>query len=372
MRIMVIHNTLPEYRLPLFKRLLEKYDTLIVLTHPRARKELASNNQHILTSSQIKMLRNHFGFAIGLLKVLIFENYDICIIGCCSNLYELIETIIAYLILKIKRKKIIIWSEIWREPKKKSRKIGIYIMRYLLSNADGYIVPGSRHKKFWVKFMNIPPEKITIAPNASEFSEFLPTIYADIRKKYNIPHSKKIILYLGRIIKTKGVDYLIEAFKKLETERDDVFLLICGDGGYKDFCIKLSENLKVRNILFTGFIQPRDRHSFFSQCDIFVLPTISEGNEAWGLVVNEAMHFGKPIIVTNAVGAAHDMVHNNHNGFIVNDQDVESLYRAMRLILSEPKIKKKFGYFSKKIVTNKFTYTTMLNGFIKIIERVMV
>ena len=105
---------------------------------------------------------------------------------------------------------------------------------------------------------------------------------------------------------------------------DDIFLLIVGDGPFINECKDLAKKIDIKNIHFMGYV---DAKAYcYKACDVFVLPSIlldDHQYEAWGLVINEAMAFGKPIITTDAVGAAEDLVKDGYNGYIVKNKSVE-------------------------------------------------
>ena len=101
------------------------------------------------------------------------------------------------------------------------------------------------------------------------------------------------------------------------------------------------------------------------------MPSITYGQaDCWGYVVNEAMCCGKPVIATNAVGAAFDMVKDGKNGFIVPEKDADALYKAIKKIISEPELGRNMGLESKRIIEQGFTYEHMINGFRRAVDSV--
>ena len=102
------------------------------------------------------------------------------------------------------------------------------------------------------------------------------------------------------------------------------------------------------------------------------MPSITYGmGDPWVFIVNEAMYFGKPVIATDAVGAAYDMIEEGENGFMVPEKDADALYKAMRKILSDPELEKKMGQESKRIIEEGFRYEYMVGGFRKTMEYVL-
>lgn len=360
MKIAFIHNTAIMYRIPFFKLLAKLYDIDFLFTHEKAVRGLENVNYTILN--------NHFGIAISLISRLLKGNYDVIIVSGWSNISEFIEGIFCLTVAKMKKKPFIIWFEHWYPPIPDiRRKLASSLIRFIVKYSNACIAPGSKTKELYIE-MCAEKDKVFIAPNVSIIEE---RGGFDIRKTLGL-EKKKIILYFSRIIPRKGLNYLIKVFSKLEKKRDDVFLLICGEGESMGKCKRLCNDLNVKNVNFTGFIELEERFYYFSASNVFVLPTIFLNGhaEAWGLVLNEAMSVGKPVIATTAVASAYDLVKNGINGFMVTEKDVDALYEAIKKIISDPELEKKMGQESKRIIEEGFTYEHMVRGFKEAIEYV--
>ena len=85
--------------------------------------------------------------------------------------------------------------------------------------------------------------------------------------------------------------------------------------------------------------------------------------DPWVFIINEAMHFGKPVVATDAVGAAFDMIENGKNGFIVPEKDDNALFIAMKKILFDSELEKSMGKSSSEIIESSFKYKNMVKGF---------
>lgn len=343
MTICFLHNRFIWYRIPLFQILSKNYDIKFIFTHEK----------NYVNTNEIKylILKNYFGFAFGLFNEITKRNYDLFIIGCCSNLQELLETLFSIFIMKIMRKPVIIWSEQWRYPKKFHKKLGIPIFKFIANASDAYIVPGKKHEEFAVK-LGCDPEKIFIALNTSNLS--------DNNIKFNKSMDKQIVLFVGRLIKIKGVDVLIKAFSKLKTEKNDLMLFIVGEGDEKKNLIELANKLKIKDIKFKGWIENKDLPYYYANSDLFVLP--SRDTDASGLVLFEAMHYGNPVIATDAVGSAYDLINDGENGFIVPVENIDALYKSMKFILQTEETQNNMAKKSKQIIESN-NYENMFNKF---------
>jgi glycosyltransferase involved in cell wall biosynthesis len=328
-------------------------------------------SKHIegLESANFKVLRNYFGIAFGLIKELLKDDSDVIVDSYLSK-----EAILSVIIAKLRDKPIILWSEDWDWEKRNTprEKLISVLANWIIAHTDAFVVPGTRHKKYLVS-LGALPEHIFIMPNATNVivQEDDCLIKEQIKENLKIGN-KKIVLFVGRLTKRKGVDYLIKAFAKLSREIDETILVIVGKGECRHELEQLSKDLNVNdNIYFIGYVDNKALAPYYLLCNIFVTPSITYGMaDPWVLTINEAMYFRKPVIATDAVGAAFDMIKDGENGFMVPERDSDALCSAMMKILSNPELERKMGEESKKIIENGYTYDHMVEGFNKAIEYV--
>ena len=121
-----------------------------------------------------------------------------------------------------------------------------------------------------------------------------------------------VFLFVGRLESHKGVDCLIEAFRKLNVERSRARLVLVGDGALREMVLTIAE--ANSSISYLGRLSGDDLWATYVSCDVLVLPS---SFEPWGLVVNEAMAFGLPVIVTEEVGCVDDLVMDGHEGLVI-------------------------------------------------------
>ena len=193
--------------------------------------------------------------------------------------------------------------------------------------------------------MGVDENKIEIVPNGIALSEYddLPQ-KGDFRKEYSIRDDEKIILYLGRIHKIKGVDLLVKAFSNLVKELDNVRLVIVGpDDGFLSTLKIQIENLKIRGkILLTGPLYESDKLKTYVDADVYVLPSVYE---TFPLTVLEACACGTPVIVTDRCGIA-DII-DNEVGYVVQ-YDEEELENALFKILTNDALRERFKENAKR------------------------
>jgi len=367
-KVFLIHNFFMDYRVPLFEELDKKFDITFLMSRETQKTDSSFYQlDYRKTPSHLKYkLFSHstyfskYSISWKLMHHLLFNKYDVVI----STDQHVFETYLGFLISKIKRKKFIVWSETFDWPRTPSSKFLNPLVRMVSSYSDACVAAGTQAKKYFVK-MGAKPKNVFIAPDSTLNYE-IKEKNAKLEKELK---GKKVILYLSRIVPYKGVDYLIKAFSKLEREKDDVYLLIGGAGSFKEEMKKLAMNLKIKNIRFLGKVNKEQIGFYYSLCDLFVLPSTFRDYDAecWGLVLNEVMAFGKPLISTTATGAAYDVIKNGVNGFRVKHGSSEEIYEAMKTVLSNEKLMKKMGKESRKMIDERFNYDQMADGFRKAI-----
>jgi len=202
------------------------------------------------------------------------------------------------------------------------------------------IVTYGEHVKKYIVNLGVNPEKIFCAFHSVDNNILNKTVSAEeiLRLKSDLSlTSEKIILYVGRLEKCKGLNYLIDGLSKVK--HPDFTVLFIGNGSQEEALRSKCKKLSVK-CHFAGHIPNHDLYRYYALADIFVLPSITtkDFKEPWGLVINEAMNQGCPIIATDAVGAAAGgLVEDGKNGFIVREKNSDDLMNSIcKLISDEP------------------------------------
>ena len=364
------------YRRPFFNLLAQIYNIKYVFTHLNISKDIysveLSDEIEGMENVNYSVLKNYFNIAFGVINESLGD-YDVLVGGSWDSLPEIIETAFYFTIAKLRRKKFILWTEDWNwKIKSPKRRIVKVFARMIIKNSDAVLVPGTKHKEC-VIYLGSKPEKVFLMPNASNFSEEESSSKKEILTADNQDlQDKRIILFVGRLVKQKGVDYLLKSFVRLKKEINSVILVIIGKGDYEKELKKMVTNFKIENdVYFLGQIDNHSLNQYYSKSEVCVVPSITdEMVDAWAFVVNEAMYCGKPVIASDAVGSAFDMIKNGKNGFIIPEKDSDALYESIKLILSDEHLRKEMGRNSKEIVENDFMYENMVDGFFKAVEYV--
>lgn len=372
MKVLFVHNTIADYRIPFFCKLNEQIPVEYLFTRIELSQNIYGNqlNYGKISNLNYSYLPNGKERYSKIRYYFKNNTYDVVILPPMDSLKDYIDAMIIFFYAKKKKCKIIYFGEKWEAPKEKQplkkqfkNMIQRMAFKIILKNINMCIVSGSKSKEYF-KSIGIKENRISLAIDASGMEIKENTI--DIRKENNIEKSKKIILYYGRIIKRKGLEILLKSYENIQALNENVCLIICGTGEYKDKCEEIAKKLKLKNVFFKGYVEPEDRYTYFSQCDIFVLPSyFYEGTpEAWGLTVNEALQCGKPVIATEAVGAAYDLI-NGKNGRMIKENNVFEMTNAINYLLSIENLHELKKECEKTY--KQYSYDNMVQSFISAI-----
>lgn len=224
----------------------------------------------------------------------------------------------------------------------------------ILKNAEKVIAlnetEAGKYRKLGVK-----KDRIEIIPNGIDLKEYekLPT-KGKFREKYNIKPEEKIILYLGRLHKTKGIGLLLNAYSELQKELEQTKLVIVGpDDGFLTELKNLSKNLKISDTtIFTGPLYEKEKLEAYIDADVFVTPKFS------GLPITflESMACGTPIITTTK-GDQLDWIDKNV-GYVV-EYDKTELKKAITKIINNKKLKTKYHKKGQNLIKTKYNWETI-------------
>lgn len=195
----------------------------------------------------------------------------------------------------------------------------------------------------------VPDEALFYAPHAVEAARFTTrkdearAAASRWKEALGIPARDLVVLFAGKWEAAKRPQDLLAAFRLADLP--GVSLLIVGSGPLE---AELHATAATsRNVYFAPFQNQTLMPRTYCAGDVFVLPS---RNETWGLAVNEAMCMGLPVIVSDRVGCAKDLVHPHQNGLIYASGSVEALARALREALSEPARLKRWGEHARTVI----------------------
>jgi glycosyltransferase involved in cell wall biosynthesis len=196
---------------------------------------------------------------------------------------------------------------------------------------DGFFAIGTANRAYYVS-LGVPEHKIFNVPYTVDNDRFIaaaaltPEERLRTRELYGLPASGLVVLYSSKLMRRKHPDDLVKAMAALQTEGISATLFIVGTGELESELRALTVQLKMPNVVFGGFVNQSDLPRVFAASDVFVLPA---ENEPWGLIVNEAMCAGLPVIVSEEVGCVEDLIKDGVSGFHMIARNVPSLVDAL-------------------------------------------
>lgn len=221
----------------------------------------------------------------------------------------------------------------------------------------------------------IEKERVKVLYNGIEIEKFKRKLSLEekreLKNKYNIKENEKVIMFCGRTVIGKGIKELILAFKRMKNI-NNAKLLIVGNSAFgkniqTEFdreLIKISQDIKDK-IVFTSFIPNDDLYKIHNIADIAVVPTITE--EAFGMVVVEAMASGLPLIVTRSGGIPE--IVNEENAIIVDKDEflIENIAKSLDFLVTNENKRINMGIKGAELANN-FSGEKFYKGFINIID----
>lgn len=351
-KVLFIHNTVPEYRIGFWKELSKKVELQLLITKNDLEKKiygLEKNTEGLHIEYWNTSWKNRV------------SDYTVVILPPIESIRE--YKIANAIAKKCKENEIlcIYWNERWNWEgeentlKKSISKFGHKVLiRSICKKCEKIIVSGTKAKEY-IENLGIS-KKISIAFDSSMSPE--PKQKIDFKSEFGILENDKVILYFGRLVKLKGLYKLLEAYKMINS---DYWLVIGGDGEDTDRCYEYVKKNNLRKVIFLGKVQPDIRSEYFRRADVFILPSISI--DAWGLTVNEALEQGTPVIVTDACGVAYDLS-DEKNCLKVESGNNKELANAILKVLiqdkNEVECKKIYQKYSVYNMANSF-YTAFID-----------
>jgi glycosyltransferase involved in cell wall biosynthesis len=235
----------------------------------------------------------------------------------------------------------------WRAQSSWKLRIKKILLRRIFSLVDGVVVSSSGGVEY-LKSLGFPGERIFLAPSAVD-NEWWTKQAAQVdrnaaRAAWKIPPEGALTLFCGKLQRWKGPDNLLEAFARANVPNS--YLAFAGDGPERSNLERRAAEMGLADrVRFLGFLNQSQLPSAYCAADLFVLPSLFE---PFGLVVNEAMLCGLPVVVSDRVGARFDLVRPDENGYIFPAGDVDALGAILREILPNAEKRGRLGEAARR------------------------
>lgn len=236
-------------------------------------------------------------------------------------------------------------------------------MSAFYAGLDGVLAIGSANHAFY-RAMGVPENRIFSVPYTVDNARFAAASRlsaperAERRRFLGAPDDRPIVLYAAKFQDRKRPGDLVRAAAELERSGACFHLAMVGSGELEPQLRRLAADLGLAGVSFPGFVNQSGLPALYGASDVFVL---ASQNEPWGLAINEAMCAGLPIVTTDAVGAAADLVRDGVNGAVIPAGDVAALAGALAPMLRDADARRRMGAASADIIA-RWSYAECLAG----------
>lgn len=264
-------------------------------------------------------------------------------------------TMAAFFLRRLLHFRFVWWVESTTRDARAKNSLNDRVKRFLIRSADGVVVPGTAAKRYVIA-LGASEDRVFLAPNVVDDRFFSPGPRSEHRGPTRF-------LYVGRLDPSKGLDVLLDAWKGCPSCGS---LTLVGDGTLRDH---LGERIKregITSVSLKGHLDGLELGEAYREADVLVLPSLTD---VWGLVVNEAMLTGLPVIVSDVVGAIDDLVEDGGNGVIVPAGNAEALCGAMTSLARDGARLTVMGRRSMELI-HGFTPEQSAQGFVEVVSSV--
>jgi glycosyltransferase involved in cell wall biosynthesis len=236
----------------------------------------------------------------------------------------------------------------------------------VVRNASGVLVTGTLARNSMVA-RGASAERVRIFANTVDVDAFaadaerLAPSRPELRASLGAGLDDVIVLTVARLAPEKGLDVLVRAVAGAGDER--LLLVLAGDGPEREALRRLAEEVGTRLVLL-GDVEWQRIVELYVAADVFAL--LSQ-REPWAVVVNEAAACGLPLVLSDRVGAAHDLLRDGENGFLVPAGDVAAAVAALRTLAADPELRREQGARSRDLARD-WGYGPSVDGFLETVR----
>jgi glycosyltransferase involved in cell wall biosynthesis len=210
-----------------------------------------------------------------------------------------------------------------------------WILRTLYRRFAAFTYVGQANREYFRAF-GVPDERLFFAPHAVDASQFSPSATAQdearrLRTELNLG-DRRVVLFAGKLLPAKQPQELLEAYLALAPR--NAALVFVGDGPLRETLRAIAARHPDLPVLFLPFANQSEMPARYLLADLFALPSRGLA-ETWGLAVNEAMHLGRPCLVSNRVGCQLDLVIDGETGWVFDAGDADALRASLARALDE-------------------------------------
>jgi glycosyltransferase involved in cell wall biosynthesis len=252
----------------------------------------------------------------------------------------------------------VLWTGMWHHPRTRVHTLSRPLTEHIYQGAEAIVAYGEHVKRFLAETAAIDPGKVFVAGQAVRAEPFEAVVPSC--------HGLAEVLFVGQFEERKGLVHLVDAFASQPDLQAKLRLV--GNGSLEPLMtLRAAQDPRVELV---GYVPQERLPAELARSRCLVLPSVTTDldREPWGLVINEAMHAGVPVVTTDGVGAAAGgLVEDGRNGFVVPEGDAAALARAVRSLVSDPALARRLGDRAREDV-RRFNYMAMADAFEAAVE----
>jgi len=344
-KVAFVTNYVPIYRYPIYAMLRKSDDVLfkIFTTSPLAQscreaidglplKHSASFNLRRTTRHRLSGAVQHdpVSIPVGLLTDLIAFKPDVIVAGDLG-----VRSLICWIAAKLGNAKLVLSSEEISTSAQGRTKPQTRLRRFLIPRAHAFIAWGEPARGYLLS-LDVPQSRVFCAAQAIDTSYWTALVRRFDRGAERAALSLDGVTFLlvGRAVQRKGFQNFLLAWSMLSTSsRSRACAVLVGDGEYLEELKRMARELSLANVAFVGAKGPEDLARYYAAADVFVMPSLED---VWGLVVNEALCAGLPILASRYAGAAQGLLRDSGRGLIIDPANISEFARKIHAWIDAP------------------------------------
>lgn len=338
MRVGFVTNRPAHYRVPFLRMFADHLETDFYFTANSTSRWWTSEHEESVEGLRAVNALSAFDLYRSIRR----GQYD-CVIGTLAGRTHLAALSAA---VDIGGRPFVLWVELWKYPLSVIHAVGRPLVSHLLRRADA-VVAGGAHTARWIEAENGRVDDVIVLKNPVDTDLFGQPVARDMTTELRATfalNTPAVACFVGRLEREKGLPYLLRAISLMQTR---LGIVVIGSGSDADSIDRCASRWAITDrVRRTGWVRQDALPMHYQACDFLVIPSVSTrlSRESWGLVANEAMMGGLPVVATDAVGAAAGgLIEDGVTGLVVPERDASALAAALDTLSSDPRLRKKLG-----------------------------
>jgi glycosyltransferase involved in cell wall biosynthesis len=361
------------YRAPLFDIIAARADIDLLIAYAAQTVagrtwEVDIRHPHVFLSGfrlpgALKVLRHEYPITPGIVGILEHNRPDVVVVSGWSTFGA--QAAIIWCRVRRVPYVLVVESHDYVPRRAWRRVVKNLVVPRIVRSAAGVLVTGSLVRASMIA-RGAGDKQIQIFANTIDVADFksradaLAAKRSELRTFLGIRNHDVAVVCVARLVEDKALDTLIRA---AAAAGPPVVAVLVGEGAEQQRLEELASHLGVR-VVFTGVVDWNRIIEIYVASDVFALVS---RHETWGVVVNEAAACGLPLVLSDHVGAAHDLLEVGQNGLLVPPDDVSATARALRELAADETMRLRFGQRSRQIM-EEWGYARSVQSFVTLVE----